>query len=61
MYPLRASIPGGVTNTGGTLTVPAALVNTAVYLPAVVEVAVMVRVKLKEVVPAGEEQELLRV
>ena len=41
-------------------TVPAALVTVAVYIP-VAEVAVMVRVKLKEAVPAGEEQGLLRV
>ena len=42
-------------------TVPAALVTVAVYIPVLGEVAAMVRVKLKEVVPADEEQGLLRV
>ena len=55
------SIPGGVTNTGGTFTVPAGLVSIAVYVPVLAEVAVMVRVKLKEVVPGGEKQGSLRV
>ena len=55
------SIPGGVTNTGGTFSVPAGLVSVALYVPVLAEVAAMVRVKLKEVVPAGEEQGLLRV
>ena len=54
-------IPGGVTNTSGTFTVPAGLVSVALYVPVLAEVAAMVRVKLKEVVPAGEEQGLLRV
>ena len=35
--------------------------SVAAYVPVLAEVAVMVRVKLKEVVPAGEEQGLLRV
>ena len=61
LYPLTASIPGGETNTASTSCVPAVLVSTAVYVPVLGEVAVMVRVKLKEVVPAGEEQGLLRV
>ena len=63
LYPLRASVPGGVTNTGITVRDPAGLVSVAVYVPVLAdrEVAVMVRVKLKEVVPAGEEQGLLRV
>ena len=46
-------VPGGVTNTSGTFFVPAALVNVALYVPAVAELVVMVRVKLKEVVLAG--------
>ena len=50
-------IPGGVTNTSGTSTVPAGLVSVALYVPAVAEVAVMVRVKLIEVVPAGEVEQ----
>ena len=61
LYLLTASIPGGETNTASTFCVPAGLVSTAVYVPVLAEVAVMVRVKLKEVVPAGEEQGLLRV
>ena len=61
LYLLRATIPGVVTNTGITFCVPAGLVSTAVYVPVLAEVAVMVRVKLKEVVPGGEEQGLLRV
>ena len=59
LYLLGATIPGVVTNTGVTFCVPAGLVSTAVYVPVVAEVAVMVRVKLKEVVPAGELQGLL--
>ena len=59
LYLLTASIPGGETNTVSTFCVPAGLVSTAVYLPVLAEVTVMVRVKLKEVVPAGEEQGLL--
>ena len=59
LYLLGATIPGVVTNTGITFCVPAGLVRTAVYVPVVAEVAVMVRVKLKEVVPAGELQGLL--
>ena len=55
------SIPGGVTNTGGTFSVPAGLVSVALYVPVLTEVAVMVRVKLKELVPGGEKQGLLRV
>ena len=50
-------IHGGVTNTSGTSLVPTALVSTALYVPAVAEVAVMVRVKLKEVAPAGEVEQ----
>ena len=52
-------IPGGVTNTSGTNCVPAGLVSVALYVPVLAEVAAMVRVKLKMVVPAGEEQGLL--
>ena len=55
------SIPGGVTNTGITFRVPARFMSVAAYVPVLAEVAAMVRVKLKEVVPAGEEQGLLRV
>ena len=51
---LRASVPGGVTNTSGTFAVPARFISVALYVPVVTAVAVMVRVKLKEVVPAGE-------
>ena len=47
------AIPGGVTNTSGTSLVPAALVSVALYVPVVAELAVMVRVKLKVIVPAG--------
>ena len=54
-------VPGGVTNTGITVRDLAGLVSVAAYLPVLAEVAAMVRVKLKEVVPAGEEQGLLRV
>ena len=57
MYPLRANIPGGVTNTSGTSLVPAGLVSTAVYVPVATVVAVIVRVKLKEVVPVSELSE----
>ena len=46
LSPMRASIPGCVTNTGGTFCVPAALVSVALYVPAVAELAVMARVKL---------------
>ena len=53
------AIPGGVTNTSGTSLVPAALVSVALYIPTVAVLAVIVRVKLKVVVPAGAlEQEL---
>ena len=52
---------GSRTNTSGTFTVPAGLVSVAAYLPVLAEVAAMMRVKLKEVVQAGEEQGLLRV
>ena len=55
------SIPGGVTNTGITVCLPAGFMSIAVYVPVLAEVAAMVRVKLKEVVPAGEEQGLLTV
>ena len=48
-----------MTNTGGTFTVPAGLVSVALYVPVLAVVAVMMRVKLKEVVPADEEQGLL--
>ena len=51
-----------MTNTSGTSFVPAGLVSVALYVPVVAVVAVMVRVKLKEVVPAGAlEQGSLRV
>ena len=46
LFPMRASIPGCVTNTGGTFRVPAALVSVALYVPLLAELAVMVRVKL---------------
>ena len=54
-------VPGGETNTGITFRDPAGLLSTAAYVPVLAEVVAMVRVKLKEVVPAGEEQGLLRV
>ena len=44
-YSLTASIPGGVTNTSGILVVPAGLLNIALYVPAVAEVVVIMRVK----------------
>ena len=50
---LIINIPGGVTNTSGTSLVPAALLSVALYVPAVAELAVMVRVKLNVLVPAG--------
>ena len=50
---LIINIPGGVTYTSGTSLVPAALLSVALYVPAVAELAVMVRVKLNVVVPAG--------
>ena len=43
-----------MTNTSDIFSVPAKLMSVALYVPAVAEVAVMVRVKLKVVVPAGE-------
>ena len=46
LFPMRASVPGCVTNTDGTFCVPAALVSVAVYVPLLAELAVMVRVKL---------------
>ena len=46
-----------MTNTSGTTLVPAALVSVALYVPAVAEVTVIVRVKLKEVVPVYEPSE----
>ena len=46
-----------MTNTSGTSLVPAALVSVALYAPVVAVVAVMVRVKLKEVVPVYEPSE----
>ena len=56
------SVPSGVTNTGITVCDPGRLVSVAAYVPVLAEVAAMVRVKLKEVVPAGElEHGLLRV
>ena len=61
LYSVRVSVPGGETNTGITVCDPARFVSVAAYLPVLGEVAAMVRVKLKEVVPAGEEQGLLRV
>ena len=53
LYPLTVSIPGGVTNTSRTFADPARLVIVAVYDPVVAELAVILRVKLKEVVPAS--------
>ena len=53
------TVPGGVTNTGITFRDPARFMSVAAYVPVLGEVAAMVRVKLKEVVPAGEEQGLL--
>ena len=50
-------VPGGVTNPSSTSLVPAELFSAALYIPAVAEVAVMVRVKLKDVVPAGEVEQ----
>ena len=44
-------------NTSGTSLVPAALVSIALYVPVVAVVTVMVRVKLKEVVPVYEPSE----
>ena len=44
-------IPGGVTNTSGTSVLPTGLMSVALYVPTVAAVAVMVRVKLKKVVP----------
>ena len=49
-----------MTNTSGTSLVPAALVSVALYVPAVAELTVMMRVKLKEVIPAGELVQGLR-
>ena len=49
-----------MTNTSGTSFVPAALVSVALYVPAVAELAVMVRVKLKVVILAGELVQGLR-
>ena len=46
-----------MTNTSGTSLVPAALVSIALYVPAVAEVTLMVKVKLKEVVPVYEPSE----
>ena len=46
-----------MTNTSGTFAVPAGLVSVALYVPVVTAVAVMVRVKLKTVVPAGESEQ----
>ena len=43
-----------MTNTSDTSLVPAALVSVALYVPAVAELAVMVRVKLNVVILAGE-------
>ena len=49
-----------MTNTSGTFVVPAGLVSVALYVPAVAVLAVIVRVKLKVVVPLGApEQGLL--
>ena len=53
-------LPGGETNTGITVCLPAGFMSVALYVPVLAEVTAMVRVKLK-VVPAGEEQGLLRV
>ena len=55
------TVPGGVTNTDITFRDPAWFMSVAAYVPVLAEVAVMVRVKLKEVVPPGEEQGLLKV
>ena len=52
-YHLTVSIPGGVKNTSRTFADPARLVIVAVYDPAVAELAMILSVKLKEVVPAG--------
>ena len=49
-----------MTNTSGTSLVPAALVSVALYVPAVAELTVMMTVKLKEVIPAGELVQGLR-
>ena len=46
LFPMRASVPGCVTNTDGTSLVPAALVSVALYVPLLAELAVMARVKL---------------
>ena len=50
---VRIVLPGGVKNTSCTFADPARLAIVAVYDPAVAELAVILRVKLKEVVPAG--------
>ena len=52
--PSILQIPGGVTNTSGTSVVPAGLVTVALYVPVVAVVAVIMTVKLKEVVSADE-------
>ena len=46
LFPMRARVPGCVTNTDGTVRVPAALVSVALYVPLLAELAVMARVKL---------------
>lgn len=54
----ESQLPGGVTNTSDVFAPPAGLMSIALYVPAVAVLAVMVRVKLKVVVPGGEEQGL---
>ena len=48
-------------NTSCTFVDSAWLVGVAVYVPVVAELAVVVRVKLKEVVPAGELEQGLSI
>ena len=61
LYPLTVSIPGGVTNTSGTVLVLAGLVIVASYSPLVAALAVILRVKLKggEATEPAEGQGLL--
>ena len=61
LYPLTVSIPGSVTNTSCMFADPARLAIVAVYNPAVAELAVILRVKLKggEATEPAEGQGLL--